>query len=82
MLTCEVKKVITEISSKDSSVKRLCVASWNGKPNKLDLRVWHVDQGLQPGMGITLDATEARAAAIAILNYLDEAPQDSSEAVR
>lgn len=75
MLTCDVKKVISEISNNDNSVMRLCVASWNGRPNKLDLRVWHTEHGLQPGMGIVMDATEARAAAIAILNYLDEADE-------
>lgn len=72
MIQYTTEKTLAEISSTGSTAKRITLTSWNGRPAKLDLRVWRTDENgnQQPGKGITLTDTEAAAAADALSEYL------------
>jgi len=58
----EVKKVIGVISKGKSSAKELRLISWNGKPEKYDIRDWWEDKdgNEKMGKGITLSTEEAK----------------------
>lgn len=72
MITHENKRTLAELSSTGSSVKTLCLISWNGNPAKLDLRIWLTDKDpIQPGRGITLTDAEARTLLDALQEYFD-----------
>lgn len=71
MIEYTIEKTLAEISKTGSTAKRLTLTSWNGKPAKIDLRVWRTDENgsQQPGKGITLTETEAAKVADAINEY-------------
>lgn len=72
----KIERIIGEISKTTSTSKMLTLTSWNGKPAKLDLRVWRRDENGEniPGKGITLSDEEAAAVAAAISDYLRAHP--------
>ena len=72
MIDFRTEKQLAEISSTGSSAKRLTVTSWNGNPEKLDLRIWRTDEEpAKPGKGITLTDEEAKTLAAALNAYLE-----------
>ena len=69
----EVKKVLAELSSADKSAKRLTLTSWNGSPEKLDIRIWReVDGEERPSKGVTLNDEEAVTLYLALTEYLGD----------
>lgn len=71
MMKCTTERVLAELSTTATSAKRLTLTGWNGKPAKLDLRVWRTDENeLKAGKGITLTDAEARTLANALEDYL------------
>ena len=73
MVTHKVQKVLAELSSTDKSAKRLTLTSWNGSPEKLDLRIWLNEDGEErPAKGMTLSDEEATTLYLALTQYLSE----------
>ena len=56
----EVKKVIGTLDSDSTMPKELRIISWNGNPEKYDLRSWKTDKDGNEvcGKGLTMDAEE------------------------
>lgn len=71
-MTFEIEKQIAEISSTNSSAKWLTLTAWNGRPAKLDLRLWRTeDDEPKPGKGITLTDEEAQILLHALQAYFN-----------
>lgn len=64
---------IVELSRNTQAAKWLTLTSWNGRPAKLDLRIWRIENPAepQPGKGVTLTDDEARILADALNEYLN-----------
>ena len=69
----EIKQEFVELSRTATTRKVLSLVSWNGAPEKLDLRTWREDEdgSLLPGRGVTLTGQEA-ASLSAALNLIQE----------
>ena len=56
----EVKKVLGSLDSDSTMPKELRIISWNGNPEKYDLRSWRTDKDGNEvcGKGLTMDYEE------------------------
>lgn len=67
-VTFEIKKHIATITTHETGwTKELNIVSWNGNPEKYDIRDWSADHS-QMSRGITLTKNDAVTIAQAILN--------------
>lgn len=69
-----IEKTLAVLSERGNSEKRLALVSWNGRPAKLDLRTWYLDNNeneQQPGKGITFSDDEAETLMEALTAYLN-----------
>lgn len=74
-ITCEIRRHIGVLSenTKTGWKNEANIISWNGGPDKLDIRQWSPDHSKR-SKGITLKYEEAKALAIALNNYFRENP--------
>lgn len=58
----EIKKHYGTVKQNGAYSTEVNLVSWNGQPNKLDIRQWKTtEQGKQPLKGMTLDRTQTQA---------------------
>ncbi len=79
MIRYQLIKELCKLSQQGGKEKLLCLVSWNGRPKKLDIRLWLDDkeqEELSPGKGITLTDEEARLLLSALQEYFERPRED------